>query len=155
MKKVLMAFVILSVTAITSAKQIPSLSPSNISQAVGIAPDSSARDTALQRAALDMIHKDYASAADIYRELLRETPNDAITWNRLGIAYHQQFLLGDALKCYERATKVDKATATAGTTLARCIFRRRNLRRRFARTSGQSRWTQSARRFMEIWASHI
>jgi tetratricopeptide (TPR) repeat protein len=122
MKKVLMAFVILSVTAITSAKQIPSDSPSNVSQAVGVAPDSSARDTALQRAALDMIHKDYASAADIYRELLRETPNDAITWNRLGIAYHQQFLLGDALKCYERATKVDKANGDGWNNVGTVYF---------------------------------
>jgi tetratricopeptide (TPR) repeat protein len=112
MKKVLMAFVILSATVATPAQQVLSDSISDsmpdAPQAVGVTAENSARDTLLDRAALDMIHKDYASAAEIYRRLLRDTPNDSIIWNRLGIAYHQQSLLGDALKCYERATKVDK-----------------------------------------------
>jgi tetratricopeptide (TPR) repeat protein len=112
MKKVLMAFVILSATVATPAQQVLSDSISDsmpgAPQAVGVTAENSARDTLLDRAALDMIHKDYASAAEIYRGLLRDTPNDSIIWNRLGIAYHQQSLLGDALKCYERATKVDK-----------------------------------------------
>jgi len=108
MRKILMAFVILSAAAVVSAQQIPSHTTANVSQAVGVTAENSARDAQLQRAALDMIHKDYASAAEIYRGLLRETPNDSVIWNRLGIAYHQQYLLGDALKCYERATKVDK-----------------------------------------------
>jgi Tfp pilus assembly protein PilF len=108
MRKVLMALVVLSFAVTVSAQQFPDPSPTNSDQAVGVARDTSARETALERAALDMIHKDYAGAADIYRGLLRETPNDSMTWNRLGIAYHQQSLLGDALKCYERATKVDK-----------------------------------------------
>jgi Tfp pilus assembly protein PilF len=108
MRKVLMAFVIFSFAAVASSQQIPSDSMSSAPQAVGVTAENSARDTLLQRAALDMIHKDYASASEIYRGLLRETPNDSVLWNRLGISYHQQSLLGDALKCYERATKVDK-----------------------------------------------
>jgi Tfp pilus assembly protein PilF len=108
MRKALVAFAILSLAGVVSAQQFPDSSPSNKNQAVGVSPEDSAREAALEHAALDMIHKDYAGAADIYKDLLRETPNDGVTWNRLGIAYHQQSLLGDALKCYERATKVDK-----------------------------------------------
>lgn len=122
MRKVLMAFVILGSAVVVSAQQIPEGSPSNVNQAVGVSPETSARDTALERAALDMIHKDYASAADIYRGLLRETPNDATTWNRLGIAYHQQSLLGDALKCYERATKVDKKNGDGWNNMGTVYF---------------------------------
>jgi tetratricopeptide (TPR) repeat protein len=108
MKKALVAFVILGFAGVVSAQKFPDSSPSNANQAVGVSPQDSAREAALEHAALDMIHKDYAGAADIYKGLLRDAPNDGVTWNRLGIAYHQQSLLGDALKCYERATKVDK-----------------------------------------------
>jgi Tfp pilus assembly protein PilF len=122
MRKVLMAFVVLSLGVGVSAQQFPEESPASSNQAVGVSPDSSARDLALQRATLDMIHKDYAGAADIYRGLLRETPNSSATWNMLGIAYHQQSLLGDALKCYERATKVDKTNGDGWNNIGTVYF---------------------------------
>jgi tetratricopeptide (TPR) repeat protein len=122
MRKFLMALVVLSLAVVVSAQQFSEKSNVNVNQAVGVSPDTSARDTSLQRAALDMIHKDYAGAADIYRELLRETPNDSVTWNRLGIAYHQQSLLGDALKCYERATKVDKTNGDGWNNVGTVYF---------------------------------
>jgi tetratricopeptide (TPR) repeat protein len=122
MRKVLMAFVVLSLGVVVSAQQNPEKSLASLDQAVGVSPDTSARETALERAALDMIHKDYAGAADIYRRLLRDTPNDSVTWNRLGIAYHQQSLLGDALKCYERATKVDKLNGDGWNNIGTVYF---------------------------------
>jgi Tfp pilus assembly protein PilF len=122
MRKVLMALVVLSLAVVVSGQQIPEVSPTRAIQAVGVTPDSSARDSALERAALDMIHKDYAGAADIYRDLVRETPNDSVMWNRLGIAYHQQSLLGDALKCYERATKVDKTNGDGWNNIGTVYF---------------------------------
>jgi tetratricopeptide (TPR) repeat protein len=122
MKRILMALVVLSFAVVVSAQQFPEESQSNTNQAVGVAPDTSARNTAVERAALDMIHKDYAGAADIYRGLLRDTPTDSIIWNRLGIAYHQQSLLGDALKCYERATKVDKKNGDGWNNIGTVYF---------------------------------
>ncbi len=122
MRKVLMALVVLSFGVVVSAQQFPEESPRRLTQAVGVSPDSSARSTAVERATLDMIHKDYAGAADIYRELLREAPNDSATWNLLGIAYHQQSLLGDALKCYERATKVDKTNGDGWNNIGTVYF---------------------------------
>ena len=86
MRKTLVAFVILGFAGAVSAQQFPDSSPSNKNQAIGVAPEDPAREAALEHAALNMIHKDYAGAADIYKELLRENPNDGITWNRLGIA---------------------------------------------------------------------
>jgi len=122
MRKVLMAFVVLSFPVVVSAQQFRDASSSNANQAAGIAADTSARDAALDRAALDMIHKDYAGAADVYRALLRQSPNDSVTWNRLGIAYHQQTLLGDALKCYERSTKADKKNGDGWNNIGTVYF---------------------------------
>jgi Tfp pilus assembly protein PilF len=122
MRRFLMASVILSLAVAVSAQQFPEDSPSNVNQAVGVTADSSARETALERAALDMIHKDYAGAADVYKELLRQTPNDAVIWNRLGIAYHQQSLLGDALRCYEHATKADKKNGDGWNNMGTVYF---------------------------------
>jgi tetratricopeptide (TPR) repeat protein len=122
MRKVLMALVILSLASVISAKQIPTDVTPNAPQAVGVTTVDSAREASLERAALDMIHKEYASAAEVYRGLLRETPNDAVIWNRLGIAYHQQSLLGDALKCYERATKVDKTNGDGWNNIGTVYF---------------------------------
>jgi tetratricopeptide (TPR) repeat protein len=122
MRKVLVAFVICSSAVVTSAQQFHTDSTGNALQAVGVTPDNSAREISLDRAALDMIHKDYARAAEIYRGLLRDTPNDAVIWNRLGIAYHQQSLLGDALKCYERATKVDKKNGDGWNNIGTVYF---------------------------------
>jgi len=91
-------------------------------QSSGAVPDAASRDELLTRASLDMIHKQYAEAADIFRDLLRQTPNDAALWNRLGIAYHQQSLLGDALKCYERAAKVAKDNGEAWNNMGTVYF---------------------------------
>jgi tetratricopeptide (TPR) repeat protein len=91
------------------------------------APETSPRDQALTRAALDMIHKEYSDAADIYKSLLRDTPNDANLWNQLGIAYHQQGMVGDALRCYERATKLNKKDAPAWNNIGTVYFQERRL----------------------------
>jgi tetratricopeptide (TPR) repeat protein len=96
-------------------------------QSAGLSPDPASRDEELTRASLDMIHKQYADAADIFRELLRDTPNDASLWNRLGIAYHQQSLLGDALKCYEHAAKVSKQSGEAWNNMGTVYFQEHKL----------------------------
>jgi tetratricopeptide (TPR) repeat protein len=96
-------------------------------QSGGIPTDAASREDALTRASLDMIHKQYADAADIFRELLRTTPNDSVLWNRLGIAYHQQSLLGDALKCYERAAKVSKGGGDAWNNMGTVYFQEHKL----------------------------
>jgi tetratricopeptide (TPR) repeat protein len=128
MKKILVLGLILGFTGVCSAQEIASNDNSSyVKQAIGIAPDAAARDEALTRAALDMIHKQYAEAAEIYRGLVRESPNDATMWNRLGIAYHQQSLLGDALKCYERATKVEKTNGDGWNNIGTVYFQEKKL----------------------------
>ncbi len=108
MKTLWMASVSLAFAVTASGQQPPDNSLRSAQQAQTTETVASARDQALTHAALDMIHKDYAQAVDIYKTLLKQDPNDASVWNRLGIAYHQQSMLGDALKCYEKATKLDK-----------------------------------------------
>ena len=51
----------------------------------------------------------------------------ASLWNRLGIAYHQQSLLGDALKCYEHAAKVSKGNGEAWNNMGTVYFQEHKL----------------------------
>jgi tetratricopeptide (TPR) repeat protein len=108
MKIIWMASVSLAIAVTASGQQPPDNSLRPAQQSQNTESVGSPREQALTHAALDMIHKDYAQAVDIYKTLIRQEPNDASLWNRLGIAYHQQSMLGDALKCYEKATKLDK-----------------------------------------------
>ncbi len=114
MRNIRMASVALAFAVTVSAQQ-PTVNPKptdnpakGAQQAGGAATDQSPQKATMESATLAMIHKEYAEAAEIYKSLLRDAPNDAGLWNRLGIAYHQEGLLGDALKCYEKATRVDK-----------------------------------------------
>ena len=60
-----------------------------------------------------MARKQYAEAVPIYQELLKKDPHDSSLWNYLGIAYHQQGMLSQALKSYEHASKVSKTNGDA------------------------------------------
>ncbi len=139
MNKMWMASAALVFAVGASAQQPPDSPPKSATQAGGTSSELSPRELALQKATLDMIHKDYADAVEIYRTLLRETPNDAGLWNRLGIAYHQEALLGDALKCYEKATRVDKQNGDAWNNIGTIYFQ-------------QHKWSKSIRAYKKAIA---
>lgn len=114
MRNILVAGVALALAIAFSAQQASANpgaqdNPSQpAQQSGGAAQQQTPPKATMESATLAMIHKEYAEAAEIYKGLLRDAPNDSGLWNRLGIAYHQEGLLGDALKCYEKATRVDK-----------------------------------------------
>ncbi len=58
-------------------------------------------------ARLYLVRKEYREAQDIFHKLTVEHPKNAVYWNELGISFHNQAQLGAALKCYQRATKLD------------------------------------------------
>jgi tetratricopeptide (TPR) repeat protein len=62
-------------------------------------PSPSLSMTAEQRGDLFMARQQYLAAIDAYRQ----APPDAVTLNKLGIAYHHLFALDEARKDYEKA----------------------------------------------------
>jgi Tfp pilus assembly protein PilF len=71
------------------------------------------RQQQMERASLFMARKQFADATLVYLDLTKKYPRDSSLWNFLGIAYHQQGMYSQALKSYERASKVNKASGDA------------------------------------------
>jgi Flp pilus assembly protein TadD len=121
MKSFLIASSILLCAAAVPAQQIRNVSdktdvPRQQSN-TGAAP-AKMEDARLTQASLYMVNKQYAEAADLYRQLVKESPKDASLWNHLGIAYQQlaqpdNDYMVQALKCYEKASKADKTNSAS------------------------------------------
>jgi tetratricopeptide (TPR) repeat protein len=105
--------------------------PAQGAAAAGQAPvDSSAivvrpELTTEQLADLYMLRKDYREAAETYKRLTTENPHNAVYFNKLGIALHQQTALSMALKCYEQAWKVDPNYADAQNNIGTIWYQRK------------------------------
>jgi len=81
--------------------------------------------TTEQLADLYMVRKDYREAAQTYKRLADENPRNAVYFNKLGIALHQQAALALALKYYERATKIDPTYADAQNNIGTVWYQRK------------------------------
>jgi Tfp pilus assembly protein PilF len=125
MKSILVASVALAL-AIPAAAQKFSDDPKTLTpvnpQSAQVKVEDSSKEAALERAALDMIHKDYASAEAVYRGMIKDSPNDPSLWNRLGIAQQQQDKFNDALKSYQHASKIDKKGGEAWNNMGTIYF---------------------------------
>lgn len=82
-----------------------------------------------QRADLYMARKEYQEAAQLYKRLADQNPQNPIYFNKLGIALHQQTVLGQALKCYQRAVKIDPAYADAQNNIGTIWYQRKKYRK--------------------------
>jgi len=74
---------------------------------------------------LYMVRKDYREAAELYKRLSDQNPRNAVYFNKLGIALHQQTALNLALKNYERATKIDPMYADAQNNIGTIWYQRK------------------------------
>ena len=74
---------------------------------------------------LSMARKQYREAMEQYRTLSEQNPRNAVYLNKLGIALHQQTVLGLALKYYERAVKVDPRYADAENNIGTIWYQRK------------------------------
>jgi tetratricopeptide (TPR) repeat protein len=72
-----------------------------------------------------MARKDYRQATFSYKKLVDENPRNAIYWNKLGIALHQQSELSSALKSYQQAVKVNPQYADAQNNIGTIWYQRK------------------------------
>jgi tetratricopeptide (TPR) repeat protein len=78
-----------------------------------------------QLADLYMVRKDYRGAAQVYKRLADQNPQNPVYLNKLGIAMHQQAALALALKYYERASKADPSYADAQNNIGTVWYQRK------------------------------
>ncbi len=81
------------------------------------------------RGDLQMARKQFREAADTYSEELRAHPNNAIAWNKLGIAYHQVLDLSRARAMYEKASRINKKYSEAINNLGTIYYAQKNYKR--------------------------
>jgi tetratricopeptide (TPR) repeat protein len=74
---------------------------------------------------LYMARKQYREAMEQYRMLTEQNPRNAVYLNKLGIALHQQTVLGAALKYYERAVKMNPQYADAENNIGTIWYQRK------------------------------
>jgi tetratricopeptide (TPR) repeat protein len=105
------------------APRVPQAQPPSPAQSpvIVVRPDLSDE----QMADLYMARKEYREASQLYRRLVDQDPQNAVYFNKLGIAMHQQTVLGQALKCYERAVKLDPAYADAQNNIGTIYYQRK------------------------------
>ncbi len=89
----------------TSPMQVAPVSIAGHPQSPGISDEDMAR--------LLLVRKEYQKAEEIFYRLTVQQPANAIYWNELGISRHNQMELSAALKCYEKASKLDKRYSDA------------------------------------------
>jgi len=94
---------------------------SDLSHAITVHPQL----TDEQMADLYMARKEYREASDIYKRLAEGAPQNPVYLNKLGISLHQQTALALALKCYERAIKVDPQYADAENNIGTIWYQRK------------------------------
>jgi tetratricopeptide (TPR) repeat protein len=72
-----------------------------------------------------MARKEYREAAFSYKRLVDQNPTNAVFWNKLGIALHQQSELASALKSYQQAVKVNPHYADAQNNIGTIWYQRK------------------------------
>ena len=70
-----------------------------------------------------MARKMYRDAIDVYRQCPANSP---VTWNKIGIAYHQLLDFKDAQKNYEKALKVDPKYSEAMNNVGTIYYARKS-----------------------------
>jgi tetratricopeptide (TPR) repeat protein len=95
------------------SQDIPLLQFTNVNIATPAQQPATQKITDEELARLYLIRKDFKEAEDIFHRLAAENPRNPLYWNELGIAFHNESELDRALKCYEKAWKVDPHYADA------------------------------------------
>jgi tetratricopeptide (TPR) repeat protein len=83
------------------------------------------REEQEMRADIFMARKQYGDAAAVYQNLVQQEPRNPALLNKLGIAYHQQTMLDQAKRCYERAVKADRNYANAYNNIGTIYYQRK------------------------------
>src|SRR5579871_6826750 len=104
--------------------------PSDVSRRATQSPQTEARVKDLQSLEQDgdlhMLHKNYREAIDTYAEITRVSPNNAVVWNKQGIAHHQLLEFKLARQCYKRAIKINRKYSEAINNLGTIYYAVKN-----------------------------
>ena len=115
-----------------SPQEFPGNSQRGIPPEQSSAPQASSTRTPREdeelRADLLMARKQYPEAILVYQKLLQTEPRNAVLLNKIGIAYHQQAMLDQAKRYYERAVRANKNYAAGYNNLGTVLYDRRKFR---------------------------
>lgn len=128
-----------SADAPQSAQSAQSAPAQNPSQPQARPQADPAQDKML-RADILMARKRFQEAINVYKELLRRDPKNAVLLNKIGIAYTQLSNLNEARRYYERAIKADKFYPEAVNNLGTVYYQQGNIsykNKRQSRAKGQ------------------
>jgi tetratricopeptide (TPR) repeat protein len=106
-----------------AASPRPLQTPSQVSAASS--DPAHAQLTAEEAGDLLMARKQYPEAVEAYKRLADQNPGNAVYWNKLGIAFHQQSALTAALKSYEKAVKANPHYADAENNIGTIWYQRK------------------------------
>jgi tetratricopeptide (TPR) repeat protein len=110
----------LAVATVSGQSAVSSFAPNNPTPAAK--PDLSPE----MRGDIFMARKMYREAVEMYKTMPQDSP---VTWNKVGIAYHQLGQLGLARKSYERSVKLNSKYAEAINNLGTVAYAQKNYRR--------------------------
>lgn len=97
--------------------------------APGTPPATSGKDLEIEKARIMMAEKKYEGAIQIYQDVLKADPKNAIVLNMLGIAYLNLSRYDQAKKYFDRSAKMDKHYASAVNNLGMVYYHQKNFRR--------------------------
>lgn len=100
------AFLFCSFLSPSLAQSVPETAPPQAPSA-STTPAQAAPLSTEDLARLYLVRKEYREAEDLFRKLTLQEPKNAVYWNELGISLHNQMQLAAAMKCYEKASKLD------------------------------------------------
>jgi tetratricopeptide (TPR) repeat protein len=109
--------------SLSSQEKLVQVANSSISTAAQQPASSGLADEEMAR--LHMARKEYKEAEDIFYRLAVTSPKNPRYWNELGIAHHNQAQLDLALKCYQKAAKVDSHYADAQNNIGTVLYERK------------------------------
>jgi tetratricopeptide (TPR) repeat protein len=94
-------------------------------QAAAVTPSPKPQLSEEDMARLYLIRKQYREAQDLFHKLTVEQPKNAVYWNELGISFHNQAELEPALRCYQKAAKLDNHYADAQNNAGTIYYERK------------------------------
>jgi tetratricopeptide (TPR) repeat protein len=103
--------------------------PSQAQPTTEIRPVLSSRDMAVERAKILMAEKRYEAGIQVYEDLLKSEPKNAVFMNMIGIAYLNVSNFSQGKKYFDRAIKADKTYASAVNNLGMVWYQQKNYRR--------------------------
>jgi tetratricopeptide (TPR) repeat protein len=89
----------------------------------------SAKDVQIEKGGIYMAEKKYDAAIQIYQDVLKTDPKNAVVLNMTGIAYLNLTNFDQAKKYFERSSKADKKYSSAVNNLGMVWYHQKNFRR--------------------------